>query len=65
MQQGNIVNNMLEIVMQHRLAIKHDHEGLVTVRINIGRRMAKPMHILQSCALRRFCWVHALAYIRK
>ena len=51
MQQGNIVNNMLEIVMQDRFTIKHQHKGFIAMGIDIRRRMSKLVHILQSCAV--------------
>ena len=51
MQQGNIVNNVLEIFMLYGFAAKHQHEGFMAMRIDIRCRMAKPMHIGLCCAV--------------
>ncbi len=44
------MNDVLKVVMQYRFTIKHDHKGFIAMSIDIRRRMAKPVHILQGVA---------------
>ncbi|GGM08005.1 hypothetical protein GCM10009425_19040 [Pseudomonas asuensis] len=46
MQEDKIVNDVAKVRMLQPVSGQHDHKGPVTVSIDIGRRVAKPINVI-------------------
>ena len=47
------MNKMAKIIMQYRIAIEHDDKGLTAMGIDIGRKVAEPLHIRRGGIMHR------------